>query len=65
GECFMIRRGDLKYVRYTAEGYPEQLFDMAKDPDETTNVIDDPAYAQQLANLRQRGDELPPAPQKD
>jgi choline-sulfatase len=64
GECFMIRRGHFKYVCYTAEGYPEQLFDMVNDPDETTNLIDDPDYAAPLAELRKRGEELPPAPEQ-
>jgi len=60
GECFMIRRGNLKYVRYTAEGYPEQLFDMKKDPDETQNLVSDPAYAADLERLRKRADQIPP-----
>lgn len=39
---FMIRKGALKYVYYV--GYPDQLFDLASDPDERKNLADDPAY---------------------
>ncbi|MDD9908356.1 MAG: choline-sulfatase [Ahrensia sp.] len=39
---FMIRRGPLKYVHCDID--PPQLYDLSKDPMETTNVADDPAY---------------------
>ncbi|MCP5026182.1 MAG: hypothetical protein GY929_07830 [Actinomycetia bacterium] len=42
---FMIRRGDWKYVRYMLEDTPAQLFDMAADPDELDDRINDPAMA--------------------
>ena len=46
----MVKEGDLKYCWY--KGMPDVLFDLAKDPDETVNLIDDPAYAQALVGLR-------------
>jgi arylsulfatase K len=35
---FMLRRGDWKYVVYV--GYSPQLFNLAEDPDEITNLAD-------------------------
>ena len=52
----MIRRGNFKYLRFPPA--PEVLFDLAQDPDETRNVIDDPAHAGTVAALRQRLDEF-------
>jgi arylsulfatase A-like enzyme len=46
-------RKDMKYV-YWPDHEVEQLFDLVKDPQETTDVIADPAYAGQLAELRER-----------
>ena len=40
---FMIRRGTLKYIHCDAD--PAQLYDLANDPQETTNVAEDPAYS--------------------
>ncbi len=56
GSAFMIRRGNFKYLRFPHA--PEVLFDLAQDPDETRNVIDDPAHAGTVAALRQRLDEF-------
>ena len=39
---FMIRKEQYKYVHYVK--YRPQLFDLAKDPEETTNLAPDPAY---------------------
>ena len=36
----------------------EVLFDLKRDPAETQNFIDDPAYAGLLGRFRQRRDEL-------
>ena len=44
---------------------PEQLFDLARDPDETVNLIDHPDYADHLADLRARLDALPDPRKKD
>ena len=46
-------RKDIKYVFWPDFGR-EQLFDLVKDPHETTDVIADPAYAVQLDELRER-----------
>jgi choline-sulfatase len=46
----MIRRGDHKYI--SCEGDPEQLYDLAEDPDELTNQAANPAYAELCSSLR-------------
>ncbi len=46
---FMVRRGALKYVYYV--GYPDQLFDLVQDPDETTDLAPDPAFASLRAEM--------------
>jgi arylsulfatase A-like enzyme len=46
-----LRTRNLKYIERT-EGYPSELFDIEADPAETRNLIDDAAYARQLAVLR-------------
>jgi choline-sulfatase len=53
----MIKRGDLKYCYY-GESAPEVLFDIESDPGETTNVLEDPAYAEALETFRSRRAEL-------
>ena len=52
GPCRMVRVGDLKYNYY--HGEPEELFDLAADPDELVNQIENPAYADALDDLRAR-----------
>jgi choline-sulfatase len=44
---FIIRVGPYKYVHY--EGYRPQLYDLAGDPGETTDLALDPAHAATLA----------------
>jgi arylsulfatase A-like enzyme len=46
-----LRTNTLKYVERTRE-WPSELFDLERDPGETTNAIADPARAPQLAELR-------------
>src|SRR6185312_747272 len=41
--AFMIRNGRYKYVHYVS--YAPQLFDLARDPEELTDLAPDPAYA--------------------
>lgn len=53
----MIKRDDLKY-QYYGEDMPEVLFDLAADPTETTDFIDDPSYADAVAAFRRRLAEL-------
>jgi len=48
----MVRRGSLKYFRNTTNG-EELLFDVANDPDETVNVIGDPAHRDEVDRLRE------------
>ncbi|MCD0504649.1 sulfatase-like hydrolase/transferase [Bordetella petrii] len=50
--AFAIRMDNYKYVHYAA--YPAQLFDLAADPEETTDLSGDPAHAGVLAECRDR-----------
>lgn len=50
--CFMVRRGQFKYVYI--HGHDEQLFDLAADPGEWHNLVDDPAYGDVKHELRAR-----------
>ncbi len=73
GPSVMVKHGDMKLFRFDGhEGTPglgpdcpEQLFDLARDPDETRNLIDHPDYADRLADLRARLDALPDPRKKD
>ena len=56
-EHIMIKRDDLKYCYY-GENAPEVLFDLDRDPNETTNYARDPAYADAVATFRDRRGEL-------
>jgi choline-sulfatase len=56
GPSEMVKADDLKYFRFRGKGWPEQLFDLAADPGETRNLVDDPAYAADLQRLRARLD---------
>ena len=47
----MLRTHDRKYLPYPDR---EVLYDLARDPDEFTNVATDPAYADDLRTLRDR-----------
>lgn len=46
----MIRRGDDKFIHCPAD--PDQLYDLADDPDEVENRADTPAYAATVAAYR-------------
>ncbi|MBN2712271.1 MAG: sulfatase-like hydrolase/transferase [Planctomycetes bacterium] len=46
------RAGDLKYGWNATN--KDELYDLAKDPYETTNLIDDPAYAGKLEEMHKR-----------
>jgi choline-sulfatase len=63
-EELMIKRGDLKYCWY-GEGEPELLFDLDRDPGETTNYVDDPAYTSDVERFRERRGELGYGPNAD
>ncbi|HXZ06722.1 MAG TPA: choline-sulfatase [Paraburkholderia sp.] len=47
----MIRQGDYKFIHSPVD--PDQLYDVARDPQERHNLVGDPAAAQVLATLRQ------------
>jgi choline-sulfatase len=57
GQNTMIKRDDLKYIYYGGDA-PEVLFDLAADPGETVNVIDQPDYTKDVAAFRKRREEL-------
>ncbi len=44
----------MKYIEHDYE----ELFDIKNDPHETTNLVKDPKYIQQLKELRLRYEEL-------
>lgn len=47
-----IRHGNIKYGY--SFGFPEQLYDLDKDPHETVNLVNDAAYASTLNDMRGR-----------
>jgi len=53
GPARMIRTRQWKYVRRYPYG-PNELYDLVNDPDEDENLVDDPAQAKRIAELRSR-----------
>ncbi|NLE60700.1 MAG: sulfatase-like hydrolase/transferase [Planctomycetes bacterium] len=53
GQLRFIRTADHKYV-HRANGGPFELYDLAKDPDETTNLIDQSEHRELRNALRKR-----------
>lgn len=49
---FAIQREDLKYIQYYGIYDTDELYDLARDPEERTNLINDPAYLQAKIELR-------------
>jgi arylsulfatase A-like enzyme len=49
---FAIERDRVKYIQYHGVWDTEELYDLAKDPGEMHNVIDDPAYLGTKNTLR-------------
>jgi arylsulfatase A-like enzyme len=49
---FAIERGNLKYITYYGIWDTDELYDVARDPAEMHNLIDDPAYLQTKIELR-------------
>jgi arylsulfatase A-like enzyme len=49
---FAIERDRVKYIQYHGVWDLEELYDLAKDPDEMHNLIDDPAYEDRKQTLR-------------
>lgn len=60
----MIKWDHLKY-QYYGEDMPEVLFDLARDPDESTNFIEEPDYAAIVAAFRRRLGQLGHGPDAD
>ena len=52
GKAAMCRTRDFKYVPRLYE--QDELYDLKKDPGETRNVVDEPAYADALIQLKER-----------
>jgi choline-sulfatase len=50
----MVRRGQMKYI--TVNGYPPQLFDLKRDPEETTNLAGSREHAAAETGLRKRAE---------
>ncbi|MCY4482723.1 MAG: sulfatase-like hydrolase/transferase [Spirochaetaceae bacterium] len=51
GSCRMIRTAQWKYVHRYSD-HPNELWDLVNDRDERTNLIDDPAQADRIKELR-------------
>lgn len=51
GPVRMVRNREWKYVHRYPYG-PHELFHIADDPDETTNLVDDARYAGQIVEMR-------------
>ncbi|SBT65762.1 Arylsulfatase A [Micromonospora sediminicola] len=51
GPTRMLRTRDWKYVHRLPDG-PHELYDLASDPDEATNLVDDPRRSGRVAELR-------------
>ena len=47
-----LRAANWHYMKYGEKG--EELYDMVKDPKQYTNVVNDPEYADVLADARKR-----------
>ncbi|MDA4845439.1 sulfatase-like hydrolase/transferase [Hoeflea poritis] len=47
--AFMLKKGRWKYHHYI--GFPPELFDLQEDPEETTNLADDPAFRDVVAMM--------------
>jgi arylsulfatase A-like enzyme len=51
-----VRTDEWKYIRYPdgagGDQYKPELYNLKKDPLETDNLIDDPAYADKAKQLR-------------
>ena len=45
-----VQSGDLRHIEY--EDGTQELYDHANDPDEWTNLVDDPSYSDELATLQ-------------
>ncbi|TVR12379.1 MAG: DUF4976 domain-containing protein [Planctomycetota bacterium] len=53
GDDYMVKKDHLKLIDFS-DRFPAVLFDLKQDPHENHNVIDDPAYATALGELKER-----------
>ena len=53
-----VRTKTMKLIHYIQRPQAHEMFDLAKDPEERTNVYDDPAYRQQAAALKKELERL-------
>lgn len=51
---FAIESGTTKYIQYHGVWDTEELYDLASDPGEMNNLIDDPAWREKKIDLRDR-----------
>ncbi|MEZ6028462.1 MAG: sulfatase [Hyphomonadaceae bacterium] len=51
---FAIASGTTKYIQYHGVWDTEELYDLANDPGEMNNLIDDPAWREKKVELRNR-----------
>lgn len=51
---FAIESGTAKYIQYHGVWDTEELYDLASDPDEMKNLIDDPAWRERRIELRDK-----------
>ena len=50
-----VRTERLKYIHYPHETDDiDEMYDLAKDPHEMNNLIDEPAYAEERAMLKRK-----------
>ncbi|MEZ5363898.1 MAG: sulfatase [Bryobacterales bacterium] len=57
-----VRTKDWKYIRYRELEGMDELYNLAIDPYEETNLIDDPVAEEQLEKMRTALNELAPSP---
>ena len=56
GYCRMIRTAEWKYIHRYPDG-PNEFYHVANDPDDRSNLIDDPAQADRVKDLREEMEE--------
>ena len=52
-----VRNATMKYVRWYGNENFEEMYDLENDPDELTNVVSDPNYSLQYAELSKMADD--------
>ena len=54
--CRMIRTKEWKYIHRYSD-FPNELYDLINDPDERNNLVDDPAHADRIKDLKNQMEE--------